>query len=120
MEMLLANIVSRSRSGPLCINPICSSYTRGREEYLMRRSSISDLISCECCQKYFLKHMDLKFALEKRKIYFSMNKCMRNSYLVGCMQSTLSSYEYHIGSLFIYRKAFKILHSIDNFSLSII
>ena len=62
--------------------------------------------------------MDFKIALENKKRYLSMNKSMQNSYLVGCMQSTLSSYDYHIGSLFIYRKAFKMFHSIRNFRLS--
>ena len=84
----------------------------------MRRSSISTLISCDCCQKDFLKHMDFKFALEKRKRYLSMNKSMQNSYLVGCMQSTLLGYDYHIKTLFICRKAFKMFHSIGNFRLS--
>ena len=51
MEMLPRNIVSRSRSRPFRINASCSSYTRGRAEYLTRRSSISALISSECCQK---------------------------------------------------------------------
>ena len=118
MEMLPRNIVSRSRSRPFRINASCSSYTRGRAEYLMRRSSISALISSECCQKDCLKHMDFKFALESRKRYLSMNKSMQNSYLVGCMQSTLSGYDYHIGTFFICRKGFKMFHSIGNFCLS--
>jgi len=50
-EMLPTNIVSKSRSKLFCINPRCFSYTRGRVEYLTRRSSISALISSECCQK---------------------------------------------------------------------
>ena len=62
--------------------------------------------------------MDFKFSLEKRKNYFSMNKSMQNPYLVGCMQSTLGGYDYHIGSLFLCRKAFKMIHSIGNFHLS--
>ena len=62
--------------------------------------------------------MDFKFDLEKRKNYFSMNKSMHNSYLVGCMQSTLAGYDYHIGSLLLCRKAFKMIHSIGNFRLS--
>ena len=118
MEMLPRNIVSRSRSRPFRINARCSSYTRGRVEYLTRRSSISTLFSNECCQKDCLKHMDFKFALDKRKRYFSMNKSMQNSYLVGCMQSTLSGYDYHIRNLFMGRKAFKMFHSIGNFRLS--
>ena len=51
MEMLPRNIVLRSRSTPFRINARYSSYTRGRAEYLTRRSSISALISSECCQK---------------------------------------------------------------------
>ena len=47
-----------------------------------------------------------------------MNKNMQNSYLAGCMQSIFSGYDYHIGSLFICRKDFKMLHSISNFHLS--
>lgn len=43
MNMLPKNIVSRIRSIPLHINPRYSVYTRGREEYLMRKSSINDL-----------------------------------------------------------------------------
>ena len=62
--------------------------------------------------------MDLKFSLEKRKRYFSMNKSMQNSYLVGCMQYTLESYDYHNGNLLLCRKDFKMLHSIGNFRLS--
>jgi len=100
------------------INARCSSYTMGREEYLMTRSSISALISSECCQKDCWKHMHFKFALDNRNIYLSMNKSMQNSYLVRCMQSTLLGYDYHIRSLFIYRKAFKMFHSIGNFLLS--
>jgi len=118
MEMLPRNIVSRSRRKPFHINASFSSYTRGRAEYLTRRSSISALISSECCQKDCLKHMDFKFALERRKRYLSMNKSMQNSYLAGCMQSTLSGYDYHIGTLFICRKGFKMFHSIGNFRLS--
>lgn len=118
MEMLPSNIVSRNRSRPFCINARCSSYTRGRAEYLTRRSAISALISSECCEKDFLKHMDYKFALESRKRYLPVNKSMHDSYLVGCMQSTLSGYDYHIRTLFIYRKAFKMFHSIGNFHLS--
>lgn len=118
MDMLPRNIVSRSRSRPFRINPRCSSYTRGRAEYLMKRSSISTPISSECCKKDCLKHMDFKFSLEKRKRYLSMDKSMQNSYLVGCMQSTLLGYDYHIGYLFIYRKDFKMFQSMDNFRLS--
>ena len=62
--------------------------------------------------------MDFKFSLEKRKKYLSMNKSMQNSFLVGFMQSTLACYDYDIGDVLIYRKAFKMLHLIGNFSLS--
>ena len=85
MEMLQRNIVSRSRSRPFRINANYSSYTRGRAQYLTRRSSISALISSECCQKNPLKRMDFTFALESKKRYLSMNKSMQNSYLVGCI-----------------------------------
>jgi len=118
MDMLPAIIVSRSRKRSFRINPRCSSYTRGREEYLRRRSSISAPISSECCQKDFLKHMDFKFAFEKRKRDLAMNKSMQNSYLVECLQSTLLGYDYHIGYLFICSKAFKMFHSMGNFRLS--
>ena len=117
-EMLPSNIGSRSRSIPFRINTRCSIYTRGRVVYLRRRSSISELISSDYCKKDCLKHMDFKFSLEKRKNYLSMNKIMQNSYLVGCMQSTLAGYDYHIGYLLLYRKAFKMIHSIGNFRLS--
>ena len=62
--------------------------------------------------------MDFTFALESRKRYLSMNKSMQNSYLVGCMQSTLSGYDYHIRNFLLCRKAFKMFHSIGNFRLS--
>ena len=47
-----------------------------------------------------------------------MNKSMQNSYLVGCMQSTLAGYDYHIGNVLLYKKPFKMLHSIGNCHLS--
>lgn len=118
IEMFPGNIVSTSRSRTFRINQRCSSYTRGREEYLMRRSYISALISSECCQKYCLKHMHFKFALEKRRRYLSINKRIQNSYLVRCMKYTFSYYYYHIGSLFISRNAFKMFHLMGNFHLS--
>jgi len=65
MEMLSANIISRSRSRTFCINPRCSSYTKGREKYFTKRISIRNLISSECCQKDCLKHMDFKFHWRK-------------------------------------------------------
>ena len=118
IETLPANIVSRSRSRHFRINPRCSSYTRGRVVYLTRIISISELISSDYCKKDCLKHLDFKFSLEKRKNYLSMNKSMQNSYLVGCMQSKLAGYGYHIGSLLLCRKAFQMIHSIGNFRLS--
>ena len=42
---------------------------------------------------------------------------MKNSYLLGCMQFTLASYDYHIGTLLLCRKDFKRIHSIGNFRL---
>lgn len=116
--MLPENIVSRSRSRPFCINPRCYSYIRGRIVYLTRISSINKVISSDCCRKDCLKHMDFNFSLEKRKNKFSMNKSMQYSYLVGCMQSTLVGYDYHIGSVLLCRKAFKMIHSVGNFHLS--
>jgi len=47
-----------------------------------------------------------------------MNKSLQNSYLVGCMQFTLSGYDYQIRSLFICRNAFKMFHSMGHFCLS--
>ena len=47
-----------------------------------------------------------------------MNKSMQNLFLVGCMQSTLVGYDYHIGNVLICGKDFKMLHSIGNFCLS--
>lgn len=117
-ETLQANILSRSRSMRFHINRKYSSYTRDRIEYLRSRSSVNDLISSECCQKYCLKHMDFKFSMEQRKKYLLINKSMQNSFLVGCMQSTLAGYDYHIGNVLICRKAFKMLYSVGNFCLS--
>ena len=118
MKTLQENIVFRSRSRTFHIIPKYSSYARFRTKYLTQRSSIGDLILGECCRKYFLKHIDFKFSLEKRKRYLSMNKSMQDSYLVGYMQSTLAGYDYHIGNVFLYRNDFKMLHSIGNFVLS--
>ena len=47
-----------------------------------------------------------------------MNKNMQNSYLVGCMSSTKASYDYRIGIILLYRRVFKIIHSIGNIRLS--
>ena len=47
-----------------------------------------------------------------------MNKNMQNSFLMGCMMSTLGGYDYHIENIFLCKKAFKIIHSIGNLSLS--
>jgi hypothetical protein len=62
--------------------------------------------------------MDYMYALNKRKTYFSMNKSMQNSYLMGCMISTNTGYDYHIGNILLCRKAFKKIHSIGNLRLS--
>lgn len=118
MKPLQANIATRSISRPFHINPKHSSYTRARTKYLTTRSSVVHLISSEFCRRDCLKNMDFKFALEKRKTYMSMNKSMQNSYLVGCMQSTLAGYDYHIGNVLLCRKAFKMLYSIGNCRLS--
>ena len=118
MKLLQANIATRSRSRPFHINPRHSSYTRARTKYLTTKSYVVHLISSACCRRDCLKNMDFNFALEKRKTYMSMNKSMQNSYLVGCMQSTLAGYDYHIGNVLLWRKAFKMLHSIGNCRLS--
>ena len=118
MKPLQENIVTRSRSRHFHINPKHSSYIRVRKKYLTKRIYVVHLISSECCRRDCLKHLDFKFVLEKRKTYMSTNKSMQNSYLVGCMQSTLAGYDYHIGNVLLYRKAFKMLHSIGNFCLS--
>ena len=117
MKLLQANIVT-SRSRLFHINPNYSSYTRVRTTYITRKSSVVHLISSECCRKDCLKHMDFKFAFEKRKIYLSMSKSMKKSYLVACMQSTLAGYDYHIGNVLLCINDFKMLHSIGNFHLS--
>ena len=51
-------------------------------------------------------------------MYLSMNKSMQNSYLVGCMISTRTGYDYRIGNVLLCRKAFKRIHSIGNLRLS--
>ena len=43
---------------------------------------------------------------------------MQNSYLVGCMISTKVGYDSCTGSIFLYRRAFKIIHSIGSLGLS--
>ena len=47
-----------------------------------------------------------------------MNKSMQNSYLVGCMISTSTGYDYHVGNVLLCRKEFKRIHSIRNLWLS--
>jgi hypothetical protein len=84
----------------------------------MRSNPINDLISSECCQNNGLKDIDYMFASKKRKIYFSMNKSMKKPYLVGCMISTKTYYDYYIGNILLCRKAFKKFHSIGNLRLS--
>ena len=51
-------------------------------------------------------------------MYLSMNKSMQNSYLVGCMISTRTGYDYRVGNVLLCRKAFKRIHSIGNLRLS--
>ena len=62
--------------------------------------------------------MHYNCALEKIIEYLSMNKNMQNSYLMGCMISTKTGYDYRIGSILLYRRAFKRIHSIGNIRLS--
>jgi hypothetical protein len=47
-----------------------------------------------------------------------MIKSMKNSYLMGCMISTITVYDYLIGNILLCRKAFKKIHSIGNLRLS--
>ena len=47
-----------------------------------------------------------------------MNKNMQNSYLMGCMISTNTGYDYRIGNILLCRKDFKKIHSIGNLRLS--
>ena len=63
MEMLPRNIVSRSRSRPFRINANYSSYTRGRAEYLTRRSSTSALIT-------YFSLLRIKEKLEKYPTFY--------------------------------------------------
>jgi hypothetical protein len=58
------------------------------------------------------------YSLNKRKTYLSMNMSMQNSYLIGCMISTNTEYDYRIGNILLCRKAFKTIHSIGNLCLS--
>jgi hypothetical protein len=58
------------------------------------------------------------YALNKRKTYFSMNNSMQNSYLMGCMISTKTGYDYRIENILLCRKDFKTIHSIGNLHLS--
>jgi hypothetical protein len=118
METLQRNIVSRTRIRPFYINPNHSSYTRSRKEFLTKSISISELISSECCQNNCLKSMDYMYALNKRKMYLSMNKSMKNSYFMECMISTNKEYDYRIGNILLSRKDFKKIHSIGNIHLS--
>jgi hypothetical protein len=62
--------------------------------------------------------MDYMYALNKRKTYLSMNKSMQNSYLMGCMISTNTGYDYPIGNILLCKKDFKKIHSIGNIRLS--
>jgi hypothetical protein len=62
--------------------------------------------------------MDYMYALNKRTTYLSMNKSMEISYLMGCMISTNTGYDYRIGNILFCRKDFKTIHSIGNLHLS--
>jgi hypothetical protein len=113
METLKRNIFSRTKIIPFYINPNHSSYTRSRKDFFTK--SIS---SSECCQKNCLKIIDYMYALNKRKIYLSMNKSMKNSYFMGYMISTNTEYDYCIGNILLCKKALKKIHSIGNLRLS--
>jgi hypothetical protein len=110
--------VSKTKIRPFYIDPKHSFYTRSRKEFITKSISIKELISSECCQNNCLKRMDYMYALNKRKTYLSMNKSMKISYLMGCMISTNTVYDYHIGNILLCRKAFKKIHSIGNLRLS--
>jgi hypothetical protein len=107
-------MLHRTSTRTFYINPNHSSYTRSRKEFLTKSISISELISSECCQINCLKNMDYMYSLNKRNPYFSMNKRMRKSYLMGRIMSTNTRYDYRIGNILLCRKAFKINHSIGN------
>jgi hypothetical protein len=109
--------VFRTNIKPFYIDPKHSSYTRSRKEFLSKSISIKELISSEFCQKNCLKRMDM-YSLSKRKTYLSMIKIMKNSYLMGCMISTITVYDYLIGNILLCRKDFKKIHSIGNLRLS--
>ena len=108
----------KCRTRPFYVNPKHSSYTRSRKELLTSPSSITHLISSECFHNNCLKGIGYNYALEKRNVYLSMNKSMQNSYLVGCMISTRTGYDYRVGNVLLCRKAFKRIHSIGNLRLS--
>jgi hypothetical protein len=112
--------VSRTGIRPFYINPNYSSYTRSRKEFLTKSISISELISNECCQNNCLKTIDYMYALNKRNTYLLMNKRIQNSYLMGCMISTNTGYEYRIGNILLCRKDFNFFYLIGNLCLSII
>jgi hypothetical protein len=84
----------------------------------MSPSSIIDLISSKCCQNKMFERYRLQVCLGEKEGIFSMNKNMKNAYLVGCMISTFIGYDYHIANVLFCRKAFKIIHSIGNLHLS--
>ena len=108
----------KCRTRPYYINPKHSSYTRSRKYLLTSPSFITDLISSDCCQKHHLKQMHYNCALKKRLEYLSMNRNMQKTYLVRCMISTKTGYDYHNGSNFLCTRAFKRIHSIGNVGLS--
>ena len=103
---------------PFYVNTKHSSYTRCRKELVTSPSSITHLISSECCHNNCLNGICYNYALEKRNVYLSMNKSVQNSYLVGCMISTRTCYDYYIGNVLLCRRAFKRIHSIFNLRLS--
>ena len=107
VERLQINIVSRTRTRPFYINPNHSSYTRSMKEFLTKSFSIDDSISSDCCHKNCLKSIDYMYSLQKRNNYLSMNKSMKNSYLVGCMISTKTRYDYRIGNILLCRRLSK-------------
>ena len=108
----------KCRTIPFYVNPNHLTYTRSRKEFLTSPSSITHLISSECCHNNCLKGIGYNYALEKRTVYLSMNKNMQKSYLVGCMISTRTGYDYLVGNVLLCRKEFKRIQSIGNLRLS--
>ena len=84
------------------------------KELLLSSSSITNLISSECCQKHCLKGLGYIYAMDKRNTYLSMNENMQNLYLMGCIISILEGYDYRIGNIILYVKDVKRIHSHGN------